>query len=387
LLNPVLKAVTPRRPEVKPDFIDGLFEKARLKAAQNELAVALGRFYSRALNNWGVELQQSGDFEKAAGRFALAQKLNSDNIVARLNLEYNERHRAGQTGPLKLPDHLKEQFLDQMLTEHGPYDEPGLSFAQGSMFVQSRLFRQASEAFDRVRTLSPNDLASRMWLAQFHLMAGHTNEVLAAIKEIRAAPDRFILTRTNQVDLLTLEAAAYFAANEPEGATRLLDAELNKYPNEMYLLASASRLYMQQGRVSNALAAVNRQLQIAPDDATALISKSYLCINANDFNEAIRTLDHLLTLQPTNYPAMLNRAIAYLRSDRLDEAKKEYETLQQALPKAYPVYFGLAEIAYRRNETNAAIQHYEAYLSNAVTNSAESQFVEKRLQELKGAPP
>jgi len=386
LLKPVLKAVTPRGADVKPNFIDGLFEKARLKAAENHLATVLGRHYSRALNHWGVELQKAGDFEKAAARFALAIRLSPENVVARLNLEYNENYRAGRTGPLKLPDHLKEQFLDQMLSTFGPYDEPGLTYAQGAMFVQGRLFRQASEAFDRVRTLSPNDLGSRMWLAQFHLMAGQTNEVLAAIKEIRDARDRFTLTRTNQVDLLTLEASAHFMAGEPDTAVHLLESELKKNPNELYLLASASRLFMQQGRNSNALGVVNRQLQIAPDDATALISKSYLCINTNAFDEAIAALDRLLTLQPTNYPAMLNRAIAYLRSDQLDESKKDYETLQLALPKAYPVYFGLAEIAYRRKETNAAIQHYEAYLSNAVTNSAEAQFVEKRLQELKGAP-
>jgi tetratricopeptide (TPR) repeat protein len=358
-----------------------------LKRQLNNQAVTLAAISSRALNNWGVELQKTGDFEHAASRFALAHKLDQGNVVARTNLEYNERHRAGQTGPLKLADDLKEQFLDQMLMRFGPYDEPGLSSAQATMFVQGRLFRQACEAFDRVRSLSPRDLASRMWLAQFHLMAGQTNVALAAIKEIRGAPERFALTRTNHIDLLTLEASAYFAAKEPDTAVRLLETELKKNPNEHYLLASAARIYSQQGRFTNALAVVNRQLQIAPDDTTALINKSFICINANAFDEAIRTLDHLLTLQPTNHPALLNRAIAYLRSDKLDEAKRDYETLQQQLPKAYPVYFGLGEIAYRRKDTNAAIQHYEAYLINSITNSAEAQFVEKRLKELKGAAP
>ncbi len=386
-LRSVIALATPRSPEQKLDFIERLFKAVHLKPALNNQAALLGTFYSRSANNWGVELQKSGDFERAAGRFELAQKLNAANVVARHNLEYNTRRRAGQTGPLKLPDDLKEQFLDLMLTEFGPYDEPGLSSAQGSMYVQGRLFRQASEAFDRVRLLAPSDLASRMWLAQFQLMAGQTNAVLATIKEIRGAADRFTLTRTNHVDLLALEASAYFAAKVPETAVRLVEAELKKYPNELYLLASASRLYSQQGQFTNALAVVNRQLQIAPDDTTAMINKSYLCINVGAFDEGIRTLDRLLTLQPTNYPAMLNRAIAYLRTDRLDDAKRDYEALQQQVPQAFQVYFGLGEIAYRRKETNSAIQHYEAYLSNSVTNSTEAQFVAKRLKELKGIPP
>jgi tetratricopeptide (TPR) repeat protein len=387
VLKPVLAGVTPRGPEVKLNVIESLFAKARMKPELNSQALTLGAIYSRAINNWGVELQKTGDFEKAAARFALAQQLNADNVVARLNLQYNENRRAGQTGPLKIADLLKDQFLDQVLAEHGPYDEPGLTYAQGAMFAQGRLFRQASEAFNRVRTLSPNDLASRLWLAQFHLMAGQTNEVFAAVREIRAAPERFALTRTNHVDLLALEATAYFAANEPEAAVQLLETELQQNPNESYLLASAARLYTQQSRFTNALAVVNRQLQITPDDSTALINKSYLCINSSAFGEAIRTLDRVLTLQPTNYSAMLNRAIAYLRSDQLDESRRDYETLQAALPNAYQVYFGLAEIAYRRKETNAAIRHYEAYLSNAVTNSTEARFVEDRLKGLKGAGP
>lgn len=386
-LSPVLAAATPRDPAAVLSVMEKLYGFFRLKPLRNAQAVTLAAFYSRALNNWGVELQKAGEFEKAAPRFALAHRLNEANLVARTNLEYNERYRAGQTGPIPLPDDLKEQFLDQMLMEHGPYDEPGLSAAQGSLFVQGRLFRQACEAFDRVRSLSPRDLASRMWLAQFHLLAGQTNEVLAVVREIRAAPDRFTLTRTNHVDLLALEAASYFAAKDTNRAVGLIESELKKNPTEMYLLTSASRLYSQQGLFTNALSVVNRQLQVAPDDANALINKSYLCINADAFDEAIRTLDRVLSLQPTNHPARLNRAIAFLRADRLDDAQRDYETLQQALPKAYPVYFGLGEIAYRRKDTNAAVQHYEAYLSHSVTNSAETRFVEARLQELKGGRP
>ena len=53
-------------------------------------------------------------------------------------------------------------------------------------------------------------------------------------------------------------------------------------------------------------------------------------------------------------------------------------------PESYQIYFGLAEIALRSKDTNAAIQNYEAYLTNAVPNAPETKTVETRLKELKG---
>ena len=79
--------------------------------------------------------------------------------------------------------------------------------------------------------------------------------------------------------------------------------------------------------------------------------------------------------------------IAYLRNDQLDPAREDYEFLQNLFPDSRQVYYGLGEIAYRRKDTNLAIQHYEAYRSNAVPDAAETKFVEQRLQELRGVKP
>ena len=93
------------------------------------------------------------------------------------------------------------------------------------------------------------------------------------------------------------------------------------------------------------------------------------------------------TLETNNPTALFYRAIAQLRGDQLDAALVDYEALQQQYPKAHQMYYGLGEIAYRRKDTNTAIRHYEAYLTNSPPNNPESAFVVDRLQELKGLPP
>jgi tetratricopeptide (TPR) repeat protein len=207
------------------------------------------------------------------------------------------------------------------------------------------------------------------------------------IKEIRGSPDRFTLTPLNQVNLLSVEASAYFVKNEPAQAGQLLETAVANNPQDTNLLATVASLYAKNKHYTNALVTLDRQLKIAPDDLSALISKGLVCFHLSAYDEAIQTLTHLLTLQTNNYNAMSIRAIAYLHSGQLDAAKKDYEMLQAIFPASYQVFYNLGDIAYRRKETNAAVRYYQAYLTNTVPNPAERKFVAARLKELKREKP
>jgi tetratricopeptide (TPR) repeat protein len=396
-LKPIVAIITRPAPELRPNFVERLFQKMHLPREQNVLATSIGSFYSRALNSWGVELQQANEFERAAARFDLGQQLNPDNVVAEINLQYNREFRAGRKEAVQLPKSIEDRFgkyrsWEQILAENGPYDEPSLTYAQAYVFLQGRLYRQAAQSFDRVRTLSLEDLTSRLWLAQLHLMANLPDKALAITAEIRASPELAAAAKTNLSDVLSLEATAYFARKEPEKAAQVMEDALAKNPTNAFLFTTVARLYADHGMYPEAQATLDRLLKITPDDPTTLINKSVVHVQANDHDAAIQTLNRVLTLQPTNNLALFYRAIAYLRSDKLDAAREDYQTLQRLFPKSFQVYFGLGEIAYRQKDTNTAMGNYQAYLTNAAPDSAESKFVSKRLKELKGeksaaAPP
>lgn len=391
-LKVVLAAVTRPAPDQKLEFVERLFKAMHLSPQQNVQAAVIGTFYSHALDNWAVELQKAGEFELATPRFDLALRLNPENVVAEINLAYNKEFLAGRKGDVRWNKTFEDSFgkyrsWEQVLAENGPYDEPSLNYAQGYVLLQGRLYRQAAQCFDRVRTLSDTNLTSRLWLAQLHLMAKLPDKALALTQEIRDHAERFALTSTNFNEVFSLEASAHFARNEPEKATQLIETAVANDPTNVFVLAIATRIYNDHGRYSNAQAILDRQLKLTPEDPTTLINKAVVYIHANANDEAIPTLTHVLTLQPTNYIAMLYRAIANLRSDKLDAARQDYETLQRQFTNSYQVYFGLGELAYRRKETNAAIRHYESYLTNALPNSPESQLVITRLKELKGQKP
>jgi tetratricopeptide (TPR) repeat protein len=147
-------------------------------------------------------------------------------------------------------------------------------------------------------------------------------------------------------------------------------------------LDRAGVIFTAFGSYSNALQIVERQLQSTPDNLAALVNKGSLCLLIGDFSNAIPPLTRSLAV--TNlYAARLDRAFAYLLSGRLDAAEADYQELLRAFPTAYRAYYGLGEIAWQNKNTNAAIQYYQQYLSNAVARTEESRIAAARLKSLR----
>ncbi len=352
----------------------------------------LGIYYSRSLVKWGVELQRAADYESAALMFDLAQKLNSRNVVAEINLAFNEKFRSGELIGLEVDKKLDDIFgesrsWEQVLTINGPYDTPGLAYAQGYVFIQGNLLRQAAQYFDRARVQATNDIASRLWLGQIHLNRNLPDRTIAMVAEIRQIADRMPETYSNLGDLFTLEAAAYLAKNDDATAQHIVATNLAAHPDDFNLISSACKAFADNGRYTNALELTERLIKLEPDNVPCWINRGCFLMEKPDYEAAIESFSHVLTLETNNYRAVLYRAIAQLRAGKYDDAIKDYETVQRQYPKEFTVDFGLAEIAYRRHDTNTAIRHYESYLDNAPPNTSEAKAVTGRLNELKGIKP
>ena len=378
-------------------------------------AMLVGNFYSCALNYWGVVLQRANRLEEAATCFTRALESNPGNAVAQINRDCNQNLRGGKRTSPEVPKSLD---WERIFTENGPFDEPNFCFEQGRVFTRGALYRQAAQQFDRVKALAPDNVVGRLWLGQLMILGRLPDQALELVTDIRAQPDLLPLNRTNEIELIRLEASAYFTKTNSESAEQILQAALKKYPEDRYLFATVTQVeiaygrhaealaivenllriapndpqallivtqvQMACGRHAEALATVEQLLKIAPDDPQALLSKGALCIQLKTFKEAIAPLTRLLTLQPDNNAALINRAIAHLQIGDLDAAQSDYEKLKTAFPSGYRVYYGLGEIAYQKKARQAAIKNYEIYLKYAPPNTEESKLIKARLKELKG---
>ena len=393
IIAKLLPSTIPPADNVKLSGLEKFYKAIGLDPnPRNSEARLLGIYYSRSLVKWGVELQRAGNYEAAAATFALAQKLNARNVVAEINLAFNEKFRRGEPVGLEVDKKLDDIFgesrsWEQVLTINGPYDTPGLAYAQGYVFLQGNLTRQAAQYFDRARVQAPNDIASRLWLGQIHLNRAMPDGTIAMAAEIREIARRSPQTYTNLGDLFTLEAAAYLSKNDDATAQQIIATNLAADPNNFTLISSACKAFADNGRYAKALELTERLIKLEPDNVASWINRGCFLMEVPDYDRAIESFSHVLTLETNNYRAVLYRAIAQLRAEKYDAAVKDYETVQRQYPKEFTVDYGLGEIAYRRHETNTAIRYYESYLNNAPPNTPEAKAVTDRLNELKGIKP
>ena len=141
---PIIQAVTPADPNAAKSFGEKMLDLFHVAREPNPNAAVAGTFYSRGLDFWGVQLQRAGDLTNAAAHFEMAQKLNPDNVVAQINLDFNRNLQAGQATPVDLSKATTDRFgkygsWDAVLGENGPFDETSFTFKNGVVLRARRV--------------------------------------------------------------------------------------------------------------------------------------------------------------------------------------------------------------------------------------------------------
>lgn len=384
--------------------------KARTDAAAKKIASfdldLASRYYSQALNVWGVELQRAGRFDEAANFFDLALTTNPDNPSAFINREANAKWRKDRKPLDRISDEAYAKLqgetggINGLLTNHGAVDEPSFRNELAQFLLQLGLGRQAAQHELRAIALAPQEVGYQNALANIYLRAGQVDRALAVIKQIRDSYGR-TMPASAAVEVIRTEAAAYFGRNDLATTEKILKEAVSHYPDQdgsyeglMAYHATRARQFSMQGKkaeadaaMTNALRIAEQQVQQQPNNPSAHFNLCNALIQLGDFENAIKASTRVIDLNPKNAAAYLNRAIAELQANKLDDARRDYEkVLTLPVPSYdfhYRVQYGLAEIAVRKKDWKAARQHFEQYLKYAPEGSDEAKAVRTRLAEVK----
>jgi tetratricopeptide (TPR) repeat protein len=349
----------------------------------------LGPLYSRALNCWGVELQQNGRLTNAALRFNEALELNPDNVVAEINRKCNANLQSNVVNSVGFNAAFEDAFgkfrdWETVMNVNGPFDEPNALLRQMQVFQGGNNFRQAAHCLKRVTELAPDYYDGRLGLAGLLVRARQADEALKIIHALRKDTAQQPFGASNAVPLMLVEAAAYLSKHSYPEAERVINQALEQRTGDEALLDSAVGVYMQYGQYSNALPHVETMLAKNPTNFNSIVNQGFIFMQMSNYTSAVSSFTRAMSLQPTNHIALFNRAVTYLLSKNYKLAKTDYEQLQKDYPTAFEVHYGLGEVAYNAKDRVTAIRHYQLYLSNAPTNSAEAKTVRDRLKELQG---
>jgi tetratricopeptide (TPR) repeat protein len=301
-------------------------------------------YLSRAANAWGVDLQKATNFGEAARHFELALNLNTNNVPAAQNLEFN-RQRAGGGKDEAPRSKTAHDFLgqyrswDQALVENGPFDAPEPLFAQGHSFLQQYLVRQACDLFNRSSELAPTNATPKIALASALIHGKWLDEAERIVAELQAATNS--TTRGQKIDLIAMEAAIHFGRSETNRAEATLRAAMEKYPKEGAFYDSLSELYRASGQAEKALELASRQVSLMPTNLPLRIYRADLALNLGDTNTVLADLEQVLKIDPTHVDALLFRAFVAIQ-------QKDYTNAMTTINAVLD-----------RNDRNAAALNYK----------------------------
>jgi Flp pilus assembly protein TadD len=355
----------------------------------NQNALWVGTICSRSLNDWGVQLQRAGELDKAAVRFNSAREFNPDNVVADINLDFNRSLRAGTPPVIDLTRVTTDRFgkyrnWNEVITANGMFDDISFCIVNGLTFMQDGMLRQAALLFTRVRQLAPDNLGTRLQLAQIYLFNRLPDRALEALHDPLTQPSRFGLNDANSTGINTLAAAADFQKKDDQAGARLLELEVERHPDDETLLEAVSEAFSMHGLYTNSLQVIDRHLARSPADIRWIFGKGLVSFQMGAYENTVTAMSKVLESQTNNSAARFNRALAYLNLGKLDQARADYNALQNTFTNSFQIAYGLGDIAARQHDTNEAVRNFQIYLTNAPTNSAEYKSVRERLTQLRG---
>lgn len=290
----------------------------------------IAQYYSRALNTWGVYQQRAEDFKRAGGNFAEAFALNTNNIPAKFNGSFNKAAQSGDFSGGNTGKTIEEKFgiyrsWDTMLSDNGPFDHPEFCALLGEGLLSQFQQRQAALQFSRVIRFQPTNFFARISYAKALVYGKWIDKGMAEMDQIQR--DFGSMPLTNQLELVSLRAAAYFTANDFPKAEATIQEARAAHPDEAAMSQALYELYRAAGpsKYTNALGVIDSQLEKNPTNSVLLLQKAELQINNDDTKNAHATLDQVLAVSPKSVSAFLFHAFAFIQEKNFDEAQAYVE--------------------------------------------------------------
>ncbi len=366
-------------------------------------AEAVSVDYAVGLDYWGTELQKANHLKEAHDQFAAAVRLNTNNFIAAINLQYNERLQKGDHRPIE--DSAETLFkamyyygTGPVLRGNGPADEPGLDLQLGEILAQGRNLGQATILFQRRLQFLPGDAEAQLAMAKTYADLRQPAKALELIRKLRAS------SKVNPWELSRCEALAYLYSGDYATAEQILRKGVQADPKDANRVGTLAEFYRVRGlealrshmdgdaarAFTNALASMDLQLQLLTSSSREsfnvpeiLLKKADLQTMIGAYGAVVSTLSQVLQLQPKNYSALLNRGVAEIQIKQFQAARDDFKALGKLLPdQPYLVEFGLAQVAFAQQNKPEEIDHLKRCAGSAPKESNEYARATNRLAAL-----
>lgn len=252
--------------------------------------------------NIGVLQLARGEHQAAEEAFMNAVRISGGAPRARLALAtfYLARKR--------LPEAEKELSEARRL-------DPGdieLNQALASLYIQAGRLADAGPILEEIAS-TRRDVASRVALASFYMLADDEVRALATLRALAAEPAHFARAKIELAMLHFLRARLPDAHGE-------LDQLLAREPQNARAVTIKARLHLAENKPAVAMARVREAIRLDTRLADAQLTLGRIHLRQRNFVEARRAFSEVITLDPENIAARLELSDLHLQHGELDAA-------------------------------------------------------------------
>jgi tetratricopeptide (TPR) repeat protein len=329
-------------------------DSLKVLAANNKLDSRDARYvcsyYSRAVNTWGVMLQRNQHSDQARQYFQLAADLNTNNVPAQSNLEFNRALTSGQGRTMETSKSIEDKFgmyrgWERMLLDNGPFDQPEFCMKLGQIFGQQGLYRQSIIQWDRVRALDPTNLVATLALAEVYLNARYPAKSLEELARLRGDQKTELPPEAEQ-EIARVQATALFNLGRKDEAEKALLDGFAKFPKNPGILDTLLQIYEQTGRFQDAIDTAEKIIQADPDRAQSYINEAQLYRSKQENDKAMAVLDRILKKFQTQPQVLLYKIYTLIELKSFSQAAKDVDRLLSVDPDNFEalLYKGVINI-------------------------------------------
>lgn len=298
----------------------------------------VSRYYSRALNTWGVALQRDPSLKPAeklapAGKyFELAAALNTNNVPAASNLEFNRFLSGVAPRVFETAEAVEDKFglyrgWEPMLVDNGPFDHPEYCLRLGQIFGRQGLYRQSVIQLNRVISLEETNVLAQLALADVYVQAQMPQQALEQVAKLRAHPQAEPLPAEFDLQLARIEATAQFGLQRQDEAETILKQAFARHPKYPAILDTLLQIYAQTDRLDEALATSEQIIQADETRAQSYINQATLYLRKNEPDKAIASVERILQKRPQLPQALLYKIFLLIQSKEYDKATTAIDSL------------------------------------------------------------
>ncbi|OSZ65695.1 hypothetical protein CAP38_06465 [Hydrogenophaga sp. IBVHS2] len=192
-------------------------------------------------------------------------------------------------------------------------------------------------------------------IMQGALQAHRSGHLDAAIQGYRMA----LALQPDHPGIMNQWGIAELQRGNLQEARRLLEASLQRAPQQPDVLCNLAYLLNQLGEHARAVEACDRSLALEQPNAGALTNKGEALRGLGRADEALACFEAALALQPGRADYLYNRANALFDLHRLSEAISDFQEALRQAPQVRQIRINLAAAHVRNNEVREAVAHLE----------------------------